>query len=440
MLRRRTKAGSVALLGMLALVACTDRPTATSATVKPRVAPSLDEAMDEARLAGQPFDRYVAIGTSISMGVASDGVVASSQGSAWPAQLAQLAGKSFSVPLVDPPGCGAPLVGPLASGLRASGEGAGRADDGTAICAPNSAGVSLPANDVAVDGARTRDALFSTTATYNGTLRGGEYARVLPPGYTQVTAMLVQRPRMVSVELGGNELLGVRKGVYSSATVEALTTWKPLYALLLTAVSITARQVVLVGLVNDAAKFPSFRTGLELWNARASFAPFNVVVGEDCGTTNATNVLFVAVRVPVAVANGVGQARAGLGPYTLSCVNAPSSTGIEDYVLTAEEMDLVNTQLAQMNVFIKQEASRRGWAYFELESLYGRQETKPPFNATLLMTDPTTPYGPYISLDGIHPNAAGHAILASAAAAALNARYGSHIPLSTTTIAAGLSR
>jgi lysophospholipase L1-like esterase len=245
---------------------------------------------------------------------------------------------------------------------------------------------------------------------------------------------------MVSVELGGNELLGVRKGVYSSATVEALTTWKPLYALLLTAVSITARQVVLVGLVNDAAKFPSFRTGLELWNARASFAPFNVVVGEDCGTTNATNVLFVAVRVPVAVANGVGQARAGLGPYTLSCVNAPSSTGIEDYVLTAEEMDLVNTQLAQMNVFIKQEASRRGWAYFELESLYGRQETKPPFNATLLMTDPTTPYGPYISLDGIHPNAAGHAILASAAAAALNARYGSHIPLSTTTIAAGLSR
>jgi len=440
MLRRRTQAVSVSLLGILALAACSDRPIVTSAAAKPRVAPSLDEAMDEARMGGRPVDRYVAIGTSISMGVASDGVVATSQGSAWTAQLAQLAGKSFSVPFVDPPGCGAPLVGPLASGLRASGEGAGRPDDGTAICAPNSAGVTLPSNDVAVDGARTRDALFSTTATYAGTLRGGEYARVLPPGYTQVTAMLAQRPRMVSVELGGNELLGVRKGIYSAETVEPITTWKSLYALLLSAVSITAREVVLVGLVSDAAKFPSFRTGLELWNARASFAPFNVVISEDCGTTNATNILFVPVRVPLAVANGVGQARAGLGPYTLSCVNAPSSTGIEDYVLTADEMSQVNAQLGEMNAFIRQEASRHGWAYFELEALYGRPETKPPFNAVALMTDPATPYGPYISLDGIHPNPAGHAILATAAAAALNARYGLNIPLSSTTIAAGISR
>lgn len=440
MLRRRTRAASAVILGTLALVACTERPTVAPAASRLRAAPSLNEAMEEARLDGRSADRYVAIGTSISMGVASDGVVASSQGAAWPAQLAQLAGRSFSVPSVDPPGCGAPLMGPLASGMRTSGEGAGRADDDTAICAPNSAGVTLPANDVAVDGARTRDALFSTTATYAGTLRGGEYARVLPPGYTQVTAMLAQRPRMVSVELGGNELLGVRKGVYSYETVENLTTWKSLYSLTLAAVSITARQVLLVGLVDDAGRFPSFRTGLELWNARASFAPFNVVVGEDCGTTNATNILFVPVRVPVAVANGVGQARAGLGPYTLSCVNAPSSTGIEDYVLTADEMNQVNSQLASMNAFIQQEASRRGWAYFELESLYGRPETKPPFNAIALMTDPATPYGPYISLDGIHPNAAGHAILASAAAKALNARYGLQIPLASTTIAASIAR
>ena len=439
MLRRRTRTASAIMFGTLALVACNERSTVSPAPMS-RVAPSLNEAMAEARIDGRSVDRYVAIGTSISMGVASDGVVASSQEAAWPAQLAQLAGKSFSVPFVDPPGCGAPLVGPLASGLRASGEGAGRPDDATAICAANSAGVTLPANDVAVDGARTRDALFSTTATYAGTLRGGEYARVLPPGYTQVTAMLAQRPRMVSVELGGNELLGVRKGVYSSETVESFETWKPLYLLTLAAVSITARQVVLVGLVKDAAKVPSFRTGLELWNARASFAPFNVVVGEDCGTTNATNILFVPVRVPVAVANGVGQARAGLGPYTLSCVNAPSSTGIEDYVLTADEMSQVNSQLASMNAFIQQEASRHGWAYFELESLYGRPETKPAFNATLLMTDAAKPYGPYISLDGIHPNGAGHAILASAAAEALNARYGLQIPLSATTIAAGLPR
>jgi hypothetical protein len=396
----------------------------------------LDEAIAEARFPGRGIvDRYVAVGTSISMGVAGDGVVASSQTTAWPAQLARLLGKSFAIPAVDAPGCGAPLVGPLASGLRASGEGAGRADDATAVCAPNSAGVTLPTNNLAVDGAKTSDALFSTTETYAGTLRGGEYARTLPPGYSQITAMLVQRPSMVSVELGGNELLGVRKGVYNSTVVVPIDTWKALYSVVLGAVSLSARQVVLVGLVHDASRFPSFRTGLELWNARATFLPFNVVVSEDCGTTNATNVLFVPVRVPVAVATGVGQARAGAGPYTLSCANAPSSTGIEDYVLTADEVQLVNTQLADMNAFIRSAARARGWAYFELEALYGRPETKPPFNAVAMMTDPSTPYGPYISLDGIHPNAAGHGILAEAAAASLKSQYPSAILFAGTTVA-----
>jgi len=203
-----------------------------------------------------------------------------------------------------------------------------------------------------------------------------------------------------------------------------MSTFKPLCSLLLGAVSLSAKEVVLVGLVHDASKFPSFRTGLELWNARASFLPFNVVIGADCGTTNATNEMFVPVRVPTAVAHGVGQAQAGAGPYTLTCDNAPSSTGIEDYVLTAEEMGMVNAQLAEMNAFIKHHANRHGWAYFEIEDLYGRADLKPPFNATALMLDPATPYGPYISLDGIHPNAAGHHILAEAAAAAFSARYG----------------
>ena len=425
MLRCRKTVALVSLAGTFGLAACADRQSPTATVVKPNAAPTLDEAMAEARLPGHgSADRYVAIGTSISMGVAGDGVLATSQAAAWPNQFAQLVGKPFTTPFIDPPGCGAPLVGPLASGIRLSGEGAGRPDDATAVCAPNSAGVVLPTNNVAIDGAKTSDALFSTTATYSGTLRGGEYSRVLPPGYTQVVAMLVERPRMVSVELGGNELLGVRKGVYNSTVVVPMSTFRPLYSLLVEAVSLSAKQVVLVGLVHDAGKFPSFRTGLELWNARATFAPFNVVIGEDCGTTNATNEMFVPVRVPTAVAHGVAQARAGAGPYTLTCDNVPSSTGVEDYVITAEEMGLVDAQLAEMNAFIKQQADRHGWAYFELEDLYGRPDLKPPFNAVALMTDPATPYGPYISLDGIHPNAQGHHILAEAAAAAFTARYG----------------
>ena len=71
---------------------------------------------------------------------------------------------------------------------------------------------------------------------------------------------------------------------------------------------------------------------------------------------------------------------------------------------------------------------RHGWAYLELEDLYGRADLKPPFNAIAMMTDAATPYEPYISLDGIHPNAAGHHILATAAAAALQAQYAGMVP------------
>ena len=55
------------------------------------------------------FAKYVAIGTSISMGVASDGAVAASQQNAWPKLLANDIGVTFNVPLIDAPGCRPPF-------------------------------------------------------------------------------------------------------------------------------------------------------------------------------------------------------------------------------------------------------------------------------------------------------------------------------------------
>lgn len=165
-----------------------------------------------------------------------------------------------------------------------------------------------------------------------------------------------------------------------------------------------------------------------LWNARATFAPFNVAVSGDC--EHSTNLLFVAVRVPVAVATGAYYKMNGLGQYTLSCANAPSATGIQDYVLDANEVAGVNAQLAAMNQVIRQEAQQRGFAYFPLGALYEDVVVKAPFNAITLMTS-NQPYGPYVSLDGIHPTAAGQTVLAQAAARALNETYGFGIPVSS---------
>ena len=47
------------------------------------------------------FDRYVAIGTSVSMGTQSDGVIYFTQVNSWPAQLARAAMNNFTQPLIS---------------------------------------------------------------------------------------------------------------------------------------------------------------------------------------------------------------------------------------------------------------------------------------------------------------------------------------------------
>jgi lysophospholipase L1-like esterase len=236
-----------------------------------------------------------------------------------------------------------------------------------------------------------------------------------------------RNPKVVSVELGANDLLGARFGVWLPGIVVPIEEWKPQYAQVVEAISDT-KHVLLVGLIHDAMDFPGFRTGAELYAAQATFAPLNVKVGDDCGSANATNVLFVPVRVAAAAAEGARRPRGDF--YTMNCFNAPSESRVEDYVLTAGEISQLNTQLSQMNAFIKAQAEDRGFAHFELEELYGVANVKPLFNATLMVASPS-PFGPLISLDGFHPSAEGARILANAAARALNKTYAMGLPQSS---------
>jgi lysophospholipase L1-like esterase len=410
------------VVAVVVITACSDNSTSV-------LAPQLSSnRLEDGGSEGMgDFHRYVAIGTSISMGVQSDGVWSATQQTSWPAQLARLAHSELSLPLISFPGCASPLETTLSTGVRLSGEPAGLSFL-SRQCAPNEPGVVLPAGNVAIDGARTGQALTATPENPDPG-HATQYPRVLPPGMSQVTAMESQNPKIVSVELGGNDILGAKDGFYRPGiNVVPVAYWEPQYREVAARVDAATKHAVLVGLVDDVRSFPSFRTGAELWNARATFAPFNVAMSADC--TNSTNLLFVAVRVPVAVATGAYYGANGLGIYTLSCANAPSSTAIVDYVLDATDVAAVNAQLAAMNAVIRNEAATRGFAYFPLGALYEGVVTKPPFNAITLMTS-TQPYGPYISLDGIHPSAEGARVIADAAATALNATYHLNIPTST---------
>ena len=402
------------LFGLFAASACSD----ASGPVSPALLTRVDARGSDGRGA---FQRYVAIGTSVSMGWASDGVLAASQEEAWPAQLARLAHRELTLPLIAGTGCQAPLRAPLISFARIDGSSAA-APRGTLPCAPNVDGVLLPTGNVALVGALAWDALFTTPETTADPDNGPAYPRVLGPGQTQVSAALGQNPKIVSIELGANEVLGARNGVaVLGVTLFPFSAWAPLYTQVVDRVAAAAKYGLLVGLTDQVATFPGFRRGAELYDDRFTFAAgFNVTVADDCA--GSPNLLFVPVRVPQAVGAGLQRRAAGLSPFVLSCTAHPSPL-FEDYVLTPGEAAIIDAQLGEMDRYIAAEASRTGFAHMRLEVLYGRSDLKAPFSVATLMTS-TAPYGPYISLDGIHPSAAGQRIIAEAAAEALDNRYG----------------
>jgi hypothetical protein len=395
----------------LAFAACTDpvAPPAPSTTAGPTVAPSPSVS---APTAPEMFARFVALGTSNSMGVQSAGIFAAGQRAAWPAELARRVGVPFSLPLVQDPGCGPPLLPPLASDLVLV--GAFGDDLVTAVmtfCAPLRDGVVLPTNSVAISGAKVRDALWSTpeTETARVARKGVLYSRVLPPGQTQVTAMLAQNPTFVSVELAANEVLPA-----STGRVEAMTPyadWERDYDAVLAAVKSTGARGVLVGLPNNAANFPSIRRAREFFNEWPFLLTVGIKVSLNCYLSS--NYVFIPGYLLTLVSNA---------PTTATCANVP---GAVDYVLTSGDINTINARMAQMNARMQAKASENGYAYFSLDAVYGLP--KPSLNLGNILFS-SSPFGPNISLDGVHPSAAGQSILATAAVQAINAKYGIAIP------------
>lgn len=389
--------------------------------------------------AGQAaFTRYVAIGTSLSMGVQSDGVVYFSQQQDWTKLLAHQAFAQFTQPLIAPPGCHSPLIAPLQlsrrlSGISAAANPAASIPDTT--CAPLGT-YTLPTNDVAIDGATTYDALYVTpeTTSVETVKRRRQYRLVLPPKKSQVTAMMQQNPTLVSVELGGNEVLQVVSGLlfpragYRGAAAQGTyvpnAIWQPVYDNLIDSVKKTGAKVILAGVPNTNG-FVSLRTGDELYQDRAAFQSFGVIVSANC--QGSPNVIFT----PSKILGLVGAAQATGTAQTLSCTDTP---GAQDNVLTPANLQTVDGVLTGMNNHIRSVAQTNGWAFMDMSAVWAQWVTRRgPFSVAKMLSC-VRPFGQYVSLDGIHPNVQGYQEMANAAALAINDAYTFAIPENPVTV------
>jgi hypothetical protein len=388
------------------------------------------------------FGQYVAIGTGLSMGVQSGGVIYESQLQAWPALLAHAAGagfsfvvtdtivsgsNSFSMPMFNTPGCQPPLIAPLQFAVDLSGASIATTDS---TCAGTADTLTPPRNNLALPGATAWAALNLTPKIVLNAIipySAGDRARypfVLGPTQSQVTALRVEGASLVSVELGLSEVLGAAtSGLLIPATSYTQTTpftyvpasvFAPVFAAIADSVKLTGAKVVLVS-VPKVTSLYALRPALELWNDRVELATFGVNVNADCSAS--ANFVFTGALIPLLAAN---YAATGT-PQNLSCTDVP---GTADAILTAADISVLDAAVTQMNTQIQQIAQQNGWAFADLSGVF-----PPPVSARSVYaaSDQLTcvyPYGRYTSLDGAFPNAVGQAAIAATIVNAIDAKYG----------------
>jgi hypothetical protein len=187
--------------------------------------------------------------------------------------------------------------------------------------------------------------------------------------------------------------------------------WQADYDQVIAAVQSTGARAVLVGLPNDANAFPSIRRAREFFNQWPYLLTLGISVSFNCYFSS--NSLFLPGYLLTLLSKT---------PTTATCADVP---GAADYVLTAGDMVAINARMAQINAHIQAKASENGYAYFALSAVYDLP--KPSLNLYNVLFS-NTPFGPNISLDGVHPSAQGQSLLATAAVQAIDARYGLAIP------------
>lgn len=377
------------------------------------------------------FSRFVAIGTATSMGMQSSGVLYDVQVRAWPSLLARQAGAPFTVPQLRAPGCSPPLVAPLQFARLLSGVDASLGDSS---CAGLFTGIVPPTNNLALAGATAWAALNLTPKVVTavpftfGVGDRSRYPLVLGTTQSQVTAMRVLRPSFVSVELGTTEVLGAAlSGLLVPATAYGQSTpwtyvpaavFAPVFSAIADSVKSSGAKAVLLS-VPRMSNVVSMRAGSELWADRAALLAVGIAVAADC--QGSANLVATSELVPRLAA----RARTETAPESLSCADVP---GAVDHVLTPSDVATLDQAVDQMNTQIRKLADQNGWAFGDLNTVLAQAMTeRAPYSATTQLGC-VSPYGQYVSLDGVNLNAAGHQLLANAVAGAINAKYGFAIP------------
>jgi hypothetical protein len=344
----------------------------------------------------QLFASYVAIGNSISAGFQSGGIIDSTQQESFADLLAQAAGTRYAYPAIHAPGCPPPIVNFQTGALYEGGTS-------TTCGLRDPTKLNAILNNVAVPGAAVADL---TTLILGGT--------------TQIAKALQANPTFVTVEIGNNDVLpaalsgvpvptaGVSPGITPVPTfiasyalaIDSLTAARPK----LKGVLFGVFNVTLVGAlfpIDSAINDPVI--GFEVNTA----AGHTITYAPDCVNSGALLSIDVLPLI-----------RAGEVPPVIGCADA------DPFTLDKNKIALFVGTIATYNAYIQAKADSIGFIYFDPNPLLADLRAVDSIPPVPNFASATRPFGSFITLDGIHPSAAAHQLIAAALIGAIDSTYG----------------
>jgi lysophospholipase L1-like esterase len=366
---------------------------------------------------GDIFKSYVALGNSITAGYQSGGILDSTQRQSYAKLLAGQMGTQYHYAALSAPGC----PPPIANGLTGARLGGATAPP----CAlRTSASVTDILNNVAVPGARVLDPTSATTVASNA------LTTFILGGKTQVQRALDANPTFATIWIGNNDVLeagasgilvptaGVSPGIVSTqaqfqtsydAMIQQLTDSEPNI------------KGVLIGVV-QVAGIPLYSSGALIAGSVSDQNQISAAAGKpvtiDPNCTGSASL----VSVPQLII----QIRANTHPPLISCQpgSVPGTLVGDLFVLDATEQATLGATITGYNNYIKSKADAIGFAYYDPNVLLAAQRANGAIPAFPVFTSATATFGPLVSLDGIHPAAAAHKLIANDLINVINAKYG----------------
>ncbi|WP_022834647.1 SGNH/GDSL hydrolase family protein [Salisaeta longa] len=393
---------------------------------------------------GDLFSRYVSLGNSITAGFQSNGININTQREAYPVLVAQQMGTEFNLPELALPGCPPPLTNALT--------GAVVGGDPTVQCALRRPPIPTTLNNVAVPGANV--ASLTTNSPNEGAATNALTQFVLG-GRTQAEAALDVEPTFATVWIGNNDVLnGAIVGTDAAPVVTSFDAFQDRYTAAINTLKQAERLrgAVLFG-VADPTIIPYLSPGVSYFGAEQQINQFGAATYPTWGSFDVANSCAPQaaggvgdqILVPFRYGfQGLFLAAAQGASVTLDCANdAPLAQRYPQLfadgplaaysLLTGLEIQTLRTRVAQFNGFIQQQAQANGWAYLspnpDLRALYavGTNTPTDPTDDVIPkfpnITDPANLFGPYFSLDGIHPSGATHQLIAQRLIQTINAQY-----------------